>query len=319
MTLEQTSAELVRSYRESGDPALHETTPGIARLGEIVMAGVSGPGADVGSVEEHHVGHDAGTVRVRVLKPHGVSAAVVVYFHGGGWVLGDIDLQHDHVGRDLANEAGVTVVMVNYRKAPEHPYPTALRDGWAALQWAAERTGRLAADGAPVVLAGDSAGGNLAAVLARWARDAGGPDVRLQVLVYPVTDCDLDTPSYSAAENQLLLTRDGMGWFWDHYLPDRDARRHPDASPLRATDLRGLPPALVYVAQYDPLRDEGVAYAEALAAAGVEVTLAEATGEMHTFFQMAGVLPGYATGIGLVAAHLRRTVGAVAQKVSTRG
>jgi acetyl esterase len=305
---------LVREYQNSGEPPLHESTPGIARLGEIVMAGISGRGPEVRSIETHTIARDSDTFRVRVLKPRGAVRAIVVYFHGGGWVLGDIDLQHDHVGRDLANLAQSTVVLVNYRKAPEHPFPTAVEDGWAALRWVADHAADLAHGGAPIVVAGDSAGGNIAAVLARWARDKGGPRVDLQVLVYPVTDCDLDAASYLAPENQLLLTREWMNWFWGHYLPEEGARVHPDASPLRAEDLTGLPPALVYVAEYDPLHDEGVAYAEALRAAGVPVTLEEADGEMHTFFQMANVLPGYDRGVRLVADYIAKSVASPASE-----
>jgi acetyl esterase len=245
-----------------------------------------------------------GRFRLRILRPAGTPRAIVVYFHGGGWVLGDIDLQYDYVGRDLANRTGTTVVLVNYRKAPEHPFPAALNDSWTALTWVAEHATDLAPGRVPLIVAGDSAGGNIATVMARWSRDRGGPAIDYQVLIYPVTDCDLDRPSYHAPDNALLVDRAAMAWFWGHYLPCESARADPDASPIRAANLAGLPPALVYVAEYDPLHDEGVAYAEALEAAGVPVSLETARGQMHGYFQMANIFPGYDDGIRLVSERI---------------
>jgi acetyl esterase len=300
MPLEPTSAQFVEELAAAGDPPLHETTPAIARMGDMIAASLTGRGPDVGSVDNRKLAGKGGRFRVRTLTPAAPPRGVIVYFHGGGWVLGDIDLQYDFVGRDLANRTQCTVVLVNYRKAPEHPFPTALEDSWTALRWVADE---LHVDG-PLIVAGDSAGGAIAAVMTQWARDRSGPPVDYQVLVYPVTDCDLDRPSYLDPENDLLIDREAMRWFWDHYLPDAEARTCPDASPLRAGSLAGLPPALVYTAEYDPLHDEGAAYAEALAAAGVEVTHEEATGQMHGFFQMANIFPGYDDGIALVARHI---------------
>jgi len=308
MPLEPVSREFVDAYLASGELPVQESSPGIARLGDIVMAGVSGPGPEVGSVENRKIAGPAGDFRIRVLKPYGRSDAIVVYFHGGGWVISDIDLQYDNIGRQLANLSQATVVLVNYHKAPEHPFPAALRDSYAALEWVADHAAELAPTGVPLVVAGDSAGGNIAAVMTQWARDKLGPKIDLQVLVYPVTDCDFTRASFLAKENQLLLTSDAMKWFWRQYLPDEAAREHPDASPLRAQSHAGLPPALVYVAEYDPLHDEGVAYAEALEAAGVRVALEEATGEMHTFIQMANVLPGCDRGLAVVADFIKQSI-----------
>ncbi|MHB9757179.1 alpha/beta hydrolase [Streptomyces sp. BYX5S] len=309
MPLEPVTQAFLAELAEADGPAIHESTPAIARLHGPVLSGLSGRGPEVGAVDDVKIeGRGGGRFRTRVLRPAGTPRAVLVYFHGGGWVLGDIDLQYDHVGRRLVDATGATVVMVNYRKAPEHPFPTAVDDSWAALTWVAERAAELAPAGAPLIVAGDSAGGNIAAVMCRWARDRGGPRIDYQALVYPVTDCDFERPSYVAPENQLLLGRDTMIWFWDHYLPDAAARTHPDASPLRADSLADLPPALVHVAEYDPLHDEGVAYAEALRAAGVPVALQEATGQMHAFFQMAGILPGFEDGLRLVAEHINTFV-----------
>ncbi|WP_344042145.1 alpha/beta hydrolase [Nocardioides panacihumi] len=289
----------------AGTPPVSELTPAIIRLGDMILAGHSGPGPAVGSVSDLRLtAADGGTFRVRVLHPTQSPRAVVVYFHGGGWVLGDIDLQYDHVARDLVNGAQVTVVLVNYRKAPEHPFPTAIDDAWTALEWVADKASDLAPAGVPLVVAGDSAGGNIAAVLALRARDRNGPRIDHQILIYPVTDCRVDTASYVAEENQLFLDRETMIWFWDQYLPDADARTDPEASPIHAPSLAGLPPALIYLAAYDPLHDDGVAYAQALREAGVPVQLEVAETQMHGFMQMAGILPGYDEGIRLLSDHL---------------
>ncbi|MED5815426.1 alpha/beta hydrolase [Mycolicibacterium sp. 050232] len=305
MPLEPVTQALLAQLAETRDPPMHEGTPAMARMAGPIFAGMSGRGPEVAAVRNLKLeGEDGGKFRVRVLVPDGESRSVIVYFHGGGWVIGDIDLQYDHLGRHLANLTASTVVLVNYRKAPEHPFPTALEDSWIGLRWAAEHSAEFVPTGAPLIVAGDSAGGNIAAVMARWARDRQGPKIDYQALIYPVTDCDFDRPSYVAPENQLMLSRDTMIWFWSHYLSDQAARTNPDASPLRAPSLAGLPPALVYVAEYDPLHDEGVDYATALADAGVRVTLEEAAGEMHGYFQMANILPGYQTGMSLVANHI---------------
>ena len=302
MPLEPVSQGLLQQLAEERQPPISEQTPALARMTGPIFAGMSGRGPEVADVRNLKLdGVDGDTFRVRVLVPEGEPLSVIVYFHGGGWVLGDIDLQYDHVGRDLANRTRSTVVLVNYRKAPEYRFPTAIEDSYIGLCWAADHVAEFAGPGAPLIVAGDSAGGNIAAVMTQWSRDRRGPQIDFQALVYPVTDCDFGTASYLAAENQLLLNRDTMIWFWDHYLPDPNARTHPDASPLRAEDLAGLPPALVYVCEYDPLHDEGIAYAEALTRAGVPVTVAEAQGQMHIYFQMAKILPGYETGIALVA------------------
>ncbi|MET7767204.1 alpha/beta hydrolase [Nocardia sp. NPDC005366] len=306
MPLEPVTQALLAQLAEPRTPPIHESTPAIARMSGPIFAGLSGRGPEVAAVRNTKLtGADGQSFRVRVLEPEGPPRSVIVYFHGGGWVIGDIDLQYDHLGRHLVNLTESTVVLVNYRKAPEHRFPTALEDSWLGLRWAAD----LAGPDTPLIVAGDSAGGNIAAVMTRWARDRGGPRIDYQVLVYPVTDADFDRPSYVDPQNQLLLGRDTMIWFWNHYLPDPAARLHPDASPLRAPDLAGLPPALVYVAEYDPLHDEGVAYARALDAAGVPVVLEEAAGQMHGYFQMANILPGYTTGIELVAAQIRTFIG----------
>ncbi|GAA2087049.1 alpha/beta hydrolase [Brevibacterium salitolerans] len=311
MTLDAASQSLLAQLAAAGSPPVHESTPAVARMSGPVLAQLSGPGPEVDAVAEHDLpAPDGGSFRVRVLTPPGRPAAVVVYLHGGGWVTSDIDYQYDTMARQLALASGTVLVMVNYRKAPEHPFPAAVEDSWAGLLWADAHRAELAGADVPLVIAGDSAGGNLAAVMAQRARDRGGPHLDLQILVYPVTDCDFSRPSYNAPENQLLLSRPTMEWFWHHYLPDPQARTQPDASPLRHPDLRGLPPAYVLLAEHDPLFDEGLDYARALEAAGVPVECETAEGQMHIFFQMANLLPGYAEGLEKVAARIRTVAGA---------
>jgi acetyl esterase len=206
----------------------------------------------------------------------------MVYFHGGGWVLGNIE-SHEGICRALANAAGVTVVSVGYRLAPEHKFPAAALDAYAALMWAAASAQELGADPTRVVVAGDSAGGNLAAVACLMARDHRGPSVAYQVLIYPVIDFNLERPSYQECAEGFFLTRAEMAWYWDHYVPSANDRRHPYASPCQSADLGGLPPALVITAEFDVLRDEGEDYAHQLQAASVPVTLRRYEGMIHGF------------------------------------
>jgi acetyl esterase len=237
-------------------------------------------------------------------RPRGV----IVYYHGGGWVIGGL-ADFDKLGRLLAHRTGCAVLLVDYRLAPEYRFPTAVDDAWAALRWADEHRAELTGAGrpqaeAPLIVAGDSAGGNLSAIMALRARAAGGPPIALQVLVYPVTDCDLESTSYRDPANQLMVSREAMAWFWDHYAPDPEARLHPDASPLRSANFAGLPPAAILTAEHDVLRDEGELYATRLVKAGVPVRHQRFAGQMHGFFTMVDALPGAAAGLDYVAAAI---------------
>ena len=310
MAIDEATAALLTAMAESGAKPLHELTPREGRAVMAEMSAAGGPGPEVARVYDEQIPTaDGGQFAVRVLVPEGDIRALVVYIHGGGWVIGNLET-HDHVVRVLANRLHAAIVNVDYRLAPEHPFPAAADDSWAALLWAHERMTEIAGGPVPLVVMGDSAGGNLSAVVARRARDAGGPRLASQVLVYPVTDADLDTPCYLDPANQLLLTRDSMVWFWDHYAPDPADRKHPDASPLQAADLSGLPPAIVLTAEHDPLRDEGEAYAEQLALAGVPVARQRFAGQMHAFFTMVDVLPGSAAGIAYVVDQLGQQLAA---------
>jgi acetyl esterase len=309
VAVDEATSALLAQMADSGIKPLHEMTPEEARALGGALREMYGPGPEVGAVTEHAVPVQGGTIPVRVYAPAGPAPALIVYYHGGGWVIGALD-EFDTLARQMVDRTGAAVVLVDYRLAPEHRYPVAAEDAWAALRWAGEHLEELAGSRVPLIVAGDSAGGNLSAVVAQRARAENGPDISLQVLIYPVTDCDLDNASYTDPANQLLLSRAAMIWFWDHYAPDPQDRKNPDASPLRAADLSGLPPAVVLTAEHDPLCDEGEAYADKLRAAGVPVQHQRFDGQMHAFFTMVNVLPGAAAGLDYVAVAIDRRLAA---------
>ena len=302
MTLDQASAAWLEQARSSGFPPVYELTPAQARENSAALRRQRqpGPGPELARVENAKVPVSGGSVPVRVLVPPGQPRAVIVYYHGGGWVLGSVD-ESDLLGRTLADRTGCAVVLAGYRLAPEYRYPTAVDDSQAALDWTVAHLTEIAGAPVPVMVAGDSAGGNLAAVLARRARNQGGPPISLQVLVYPVTDCDLSTTSYTDPANQLILSAQSMVWFWDHYAPEPEARMHPDASPLRAPDVSHLPPAVIITAEHDVLRDEGELYATRLVKAGVPVVFRRFDGQMHGFFTQVGILTATDEAIDFIA------------------
>jgi acetyl esterase len=270
----------------AGAPPLWEVTPEEGRAGVAENVAFIGPGPSVASVRDIVIPGQAGGIPARVYSPVPDAPGVVVYYHGGGWVLGSAD-QWDASVRALTVASGCDVVSVDYRLAPEHVFPAAVDDAYDALVWAAESL----ANGRPLVVAGDSAGGNLAAVSALRARDTGGPSLVFQVLVYPVTDYDLDRKSYHQYDGtEFILNRRDMEWFWDHYAPDPAARANPYASPLRASDLSGLPPAYIVTAEHDPLRDEGFAYADRLRAAKVPVEHRHYGTQIHAFFTFVNLI-----------------------------
>jgi acetyl esterase len=272
---------------ELGVPAFGELPVEEARrLQEEGAPGLFGPLVEV-PFEDRSLPGPGGPIPVRVYRPGDGPAPVLVYFHGGGWVLGSIVTAHG-ICATLARLAGCVVCSVDYRLAPEHVFPAALDDAWAATTWADEHAEELGGRPGALAVGGDSAGGNLAAVCALRARDAGLP-LGLQMLVYPVLDADLETPSYREFADGYFLTADGMRWFWDQYLPEGD-RFAPDASPLRAPDLAGVAPALLIIPENDPLRDEGEAYARRLEQAGVQTTLSRYDGMIHGFFRLPGVI-----------------------------
>jgi acetyl esterase len=268
---------------------------------------ITGTPTAVAAVRDERIPGPGGALAVRIYHPSAQSAPlpVIVYFHGGGWVLGDLD-SHDNVCRALAVKAGAVVVAVDYRLAPEHPYPAAVDDAHAAVRWVADNADSIGADAARIAVAGDSAGGNLAAAVSLLARER-GPALRAQALIYPGVDMmTLDRPSLLDFAEGLFLTHARIEWFKDQYIPDRARRGEPLASPLLAADHRGLPAAIVVTAQFDPLRDEGEAYARALEGAGVPVELKRYEGVIHGFVSMDRWFPESATAIELIGASLRQ-------------
>jgi acetyl esterase len=245
-------------------------------------------------VEDRTVDGPSGPVPIRLYWPPEAEAApppVVMFFHGGGWVVGDLDT-YDGAARRHAVGAGALVVSVDYRLAPEHPYPAAVDDVWAATQWVAAHGVELGVDPGRLAVAGDSAGGNLAAVVAQLARDTGGPLIAFQLLWYPATTWDTSLPSFTENANAPILALDAVGQFSRWYARGVDMRNPPSTLvPARAADLGGLPPAYIAVAGHDPLRDDGVRYGELLAAAGVPIEVDDAASLVHGYLEYAGVVP----------------------------
>ncbi|HEX4034514.1 MAG TPA: alpha/beta hydrolase [Solirubrobacteraceae bacterium] len=305
MGLHPDAVAFYRSLAESGRPHIWEVSPQETRQGSAAIAELIGAGPDVEDVAELEIEVGDGTrIAARRYRPSG-ALGTLVWLHGGGWVIDGIAVS-DAMCRILADTARATVISVDYRVAPEHPFPVPVDDCWDALLWAAER------EQGPLVIGGDSAGGNMAAVCALRARDRGGPTLAAQVLVYPVVDTDTSTTSYltHGADETLMLGRREMEWFIGHYLPDLADRAHPDAAPLRAGDLSRLPPAIVVIAEYDPLRDEGVSYAEALSAAGVEVSVHRYDDQPHGFFSFVNAFQTGNRAVERVGAQLREIIAA---------
>lgn len=244
--------------------------------------------------EDRMIEGPAGPIPIRVYRPPRAGddrPPVVVYLHGGGWCIGDLDI-YDGVAREHVVGGDAVVVSVDYRLAPEHPYPAAVEDAWAATQWVAAHAAELGADGDRLAVAGDSAGGNLAAVMSQLARDTGGPPIRFQLLWYPATTWDTSLPSFSENADAPVLGTSGVKAFSHWYVGDMDLSDMPATlAPARAADLAGLPPAYIGVAGYDPLRDDGARYAELLTAAGVPVELHNAETLIHGYLGYAGVVP----------------------------
>jgi acetyl esterase len=293
---------------KSGRPPYHQLSPKDARqMFRDTRPASTPPAPEIGAVKDL----SAGGIPVRLYRPRGVPAGtplpVLVYFHGGGWVIGDLET-HDVLCRQVTAGAGISVVSVDYRLAPEHKYPAAVEDAWAATRWVAAHAAELGIDARRLAVGGDSAGGNLAAVVAILARDHGGPSIALQVLNYPVTDLAAEAPSYSDFADGFMLTRDSMRWFAAHYLASKDQAADWRVSPLRAPSLAGVAPALVVTAGFDPLRDEGDAYARTLREAGVQVEHVCYGGMTHGFLPMGRLIETGNRGVAHIAAALRHAL-----------
>src|SRR5688572_13499385 len=268
----------------SGGRPLHLLSPAEARA-QAMPPELAGPEQPVHQVENKRIPGDGGLIPIRVYRPSAASPLpALVFFHGGGFVLGGLDMS-DRACRALANASGCVVISVDYRLAPEHTFPAAADDAFAATSYVAEHAADFGVDPALIAVGGDSAGGNLAVVVALRARDAGGPAIAFQLLIYPWVDFTDDSPSMREYGADHFLTAEAMAWFAGHYTPVPIDRRQPWVSPSHAR-LTGLPPAFVQTAECDPLRDQGEAYARRLIEAGVSATSKRYDGMIHVFFNL---------------------------------
>jgi len=287
----------------SGGRPLHELAPAEARA-QAMPPELAGPEQPVHQVENRRIPGDGGLISVRVYRPSAASPLpALVFFHGGGFVLGGLDMS-DRTCRALANGSGCVVISVDYRLAPEHQFPAAADDAFAVTSYVAEHAADFGVDPALIAVGGDSAGGNLAVVVALRARDAGGPALAFQLLIYPWVDFTDTSPSMREYGADHFLTAETMAWFADHYAPAPIDRRQPWVSPSHA-NLAGLPPAVVLTAECDPLRDQGEAYARRLMDAGVPATVKRYDGMIHVFFNLGGIIDGGRTAIADAAAALK--------------
>jgi acetyl esterase len=285
MTLHSVLASMLKTAREAGRPPFSACSPQQARDLLAASCAALGAGPSVGPIRDLDVPTRGSSMRARLFQSDTPSAGLIVYVHGGGWVLGTLD-DYDALSRALVARTTCSLLLLDYRLAPEHPFPAGLEDVEDALDWAAANRKELVGSECCLIAAGDSAGANLATV-ALAGRKAG--DVSLQILFYPVVDCDTSTPSYSLPADSLFLTREDMLWFFRHYAP-ADHWSNPRISPLRAKNLAGLPPTWIATAEYDVLRDEAEAYARRLMAEGVTVRARRFDGMSHGFVRMMNVV-----------------------------
>src|SRR6059036_1962897 len=306
MALDPQARAVLDLIIKSGRPPYHQLSPKEARqlFRETRPASTPVP-PEIGVVRNVLTEGRQGAVPVRVYRPARVAATTLlpglVYFHGGGWVIGDLDT-HDVLCRQLTAEGGITVASVDYRLAPEHKFPAAVDDAWEATRWVSASAERLGIDARRLAVGGDSAGGNLASVVALLARDAGAPAIAYQALLYPVTDLGGESRSYGDFADGFMLTRDSMRWFASQYLAGKGEAMDWRVAPLRAATLAGLPPALIVTAGFDPLRDEGEAYARRLREASVRVDYACYGGMLHGFVGMGRLLDSGNRAVSHVAA-----------------
>jgi acetyl esterase len=305
----QMKAVLDQAAAAGGKP-FHQMTPTEARQAmDALFAAFRGTPVNVGKVEDRKISGPAGQIPLRIYSSAGSGPfGGLVYFHGGGWVIGNIET-HDATCRQLTAGAGCVTISVDYRLAPEHKFPAGPEDCYAATKWVADNARSLNIDPNRIAVGGDSAGGNLAAAVALMARERGTPKLAFQLLIYPATDCADDTPSHREfTQDGYILSRADMEWFWGHYLGPND-RKNSIASPALAKSFANLPPAFVVTAEVDPLRDEGEAYAEALRKAGVNVKLKRYNGVCHGFFGMAAVIDKGRQAVDDSCAELRSAIG----------
>lgn len=290
MALDPQAEALLRKLRERGVPSSEQMSILEGREAVLSFKELEGEPEPVAGIRDLTVPGPAGELPVRLYTPEGKAPfPLIVYFHGGGWIRGNVEVS-DKPCRALANASRCIIASVEYRLAPESKFPVAVEDCYASTRWLATHAGELGADPGRVAVGGDSAGGNLAAAVALMARDRGGPELVYQLLIYPATDAGGEYPSRRENADGYFLTTRAMEWYWKHYLAGEADAVHPYASPMKTGDLSGLPPALVVTCEFDPLRDEGEAYARRLAQAGVVVRVSRYEGMIHGFLWMGGVV-----------------------------
>jgi acetyl esterase len=311
MPLDPQAQAVLDQIEALGLPPNHTVSPEEARANMAARPRPEGPA--VAKVEDRTITSGGSEIPVRIYTPAGSGPFPVLgWFHGGGWVIGNLE-SADPVARELTVGGGCVVVSVDYRLAPEAKFPVPFEDCFAATQWIAQNAASINADPSRIAVGGDSAGGNLAAAVSLAARDRGGPSLVFQLLVYPVTHREFNTVSYRDNADGYMLTTDGMKWYWDQYLSaDADAS-NPYAAPLAAADLSGLPPALVITAEFDPLRDEGEAYGQALQAAGVTAATTRYDGMIHGFFGMSAAVDKGRQAVDQATAALKAAFAATAE------
>lgn len=305
MELDSATKDLMAEMAKMELKPLEEYEPKDARATMAGLAAMYGQGPEMAREFKHILSVDQGEIELQVLIPSKNPEAIILYLHGGGWVLGSV-AEYFVFGQTLARASNAVVVLVDYRKAPEFPFPIPVNDSYAALEWANANIEALAGRAVPLIVAGDSAGGNLSAVLCHKAKSENGPKIDLQVLAYPPTTADnFDNSSYNNPENQLMFSKGMMTWFWNHYVPDLNQRKDPYASPLLAPHFEGLPAAVVLTAGFDLLRDEGEAYTAKLVQAGVPVIFRRFEDQMHGFLMFVNVLPGSEKGIAFIVDSIK--------------
>ncbi len=309
MTVHPQAQARLDDAKEADAPPLNELPLDEARAGlDAIPKNYGVAPKDVAAIDKVAIPGPGGEIDTRIVRPNNAGDGplpILIYYHGGGWVLGHVE-SHMREARYYADGAKCIVVHPGYRLAPESRFPAAVDDCYAVLEWVHQNAGSFGGDPSRIAVGGDSAGGNLAAVIALMARDQNGPAICLQMLVYPVTDTYQETESYETRGEGYFLTKDLMTWFIDSYLNDPAERDDFRASPIRAKDFSNLPPALVTTGGYDPLNDEGEAYARKLEAAGIEVEYINYPGQIHGFVSMAGVIDEGREFMDLATASLRR-------------
>ncbi len=303
MPLDPQVIKVMEQVAALGFPAAHTVSPAEARAN--AQKRPRAPGPEVARVENRTIPSPDGAVPVRIYTPEGDGPfPILAWYHGGGWVVGDLE-SADGTARNLCVGGQCVVVSVDYRLAPETKFPGPAEDCWAATTWAVDNASSINGDPSRLAVGGDSSGGNLAAAMCLMAADRNGPEIALQLLVYPVTDVNFDTASYGENAEGYSLTKTTMQWYWEHYLSSEEDAANPYAAPLQAKSLAGQPSALVITAEFDPLRDEGEAYAKRLQEAGVETTATRYDGMIHGFFSMGAVVDKGQQAVDEASAALR--------------